>query len=211
MTGRSTLISAQKQNLPNIFLPTCPMEDLLALIVIGLQVLFMITKIYLTTKHSTGDGNTNKYPLSIGIFQGVHGLVLLLPFIWYLDLLDFLNFSLPSWLRWLAVGIFIVLIGIMIWQMRILSVNISAVHENRFLVTTGPYGYVRHPLYLLFVLMPLDMWLITANWIFLIAVIPAAIGSKIRADYEEKVLLEEYGQNYRDYQANTGQFIPKFS
>jgi len=169
----------------------------------------MVAKILLTGRHATNAVNANKYPARIGLLQGLHAITIFLPFLWALRLFDLLQFSLPLWLRWLAAFDYILVIALMIWQMRSLSVNIAASHPGRYLVTSGPYRYLRHPLYLTLVVMPLDMWLLTANWIFLVAFVPAGVASKLRADYEEELLIVEYGEEYVRYQRTTGQLLPK--
>lgn len=176
-----------------------------------LQLLFMTIKIYMTGKHSPKATNANDYPVSIGIFQGIHALILLLPFMWAFGFFDysFLVLKFPIFIRDLGVICYFFLILGMIWQMQELSVNISASHTNRHLVTSGPYQYIRHPLYLVFVLMMFAGWLISSNWVFFLAIFPSLLASIIRADYEEKLLLDEYKDEYIRYQQNTGQFLPK--
>jgi protein-S-isoprenylcysteine O-methyltransferase Ste14 len=93
--------------------------------------------------------------------------------------------------------------------MRTLGVNISSIHEDRELIITGPYKYVRHPLYTLFIAMAVDLWLILPNWLLLIGIPMTVIAGKIRANYEEKILIDQYGEQYLEYKKNTGQLLPK--
>lgn len=187
------------------------MPETLAYAVIILHSLFMVVKVYMTGKHTPQAATANNYPSHIGIFQGIHAFLLLVPYIWafgYLHI-DFLVLPLPQFIQWIGIPLYVLLIAGMIWQMRHLSVNISATHHDRFLVTTGPYKYVRHPLYLIFVLLMLNGLIFSGNILFIVAAIFAYSASKIRADYEEQLLLEEYGQQYHNYQEQTPQLIPR--
>lgn len=47
----------------------------------------------------------------------------------------------------IASGVLIVGIAFMLWALKNLSTNISVVPQAREVVTTGPYAWVRHPLY----------------------------------------------------------------
>ena len=169
----------------------------------------MVIKIRLTRKYVTKSGEGNNYPQAINIFLGVNALILLLPFIMITPIFDSLNMDLPEFIRVLGILDFTLVIIAMIWQMRALGVNISSTHEERELIVTGPYKYVRHPLYTLFIIMAIDLWLILPNWILLIGIPMSVIAGKIRANYEEAILIEQYGDQYLDYTKNTGQLFPK--
>jgi protein-S-isoprenylcysteine O-methyltransferase Ste14 len=88
-----------------------------------------------------------------------------------------------------------------------LGKSFSIMPEARHLVTTGPYGYVRHPLYGVEIVTLLGTALQFAQpWAALIAgsVVPLLL---IRSIYEERVLSEAYPE-YAAYRARTKRFIP---
>lgn len=81
--------------------------------------------------------------------------------------------------------------------------------DNHKLIRTGPYRFVRHPMYSSYLLLFLSAFLISGNWavgIFGTAVIASLM--TIRLVREEALLLEKFGGEYRDYIRNTGMFIP---
>ena len=58
--------------------------------------------------------------------------------------------ALPTWLRWLGAGIGVAAIPLLYWVMSSLGKNVtptSATRKDASLVTSGPYRWVRHPLY----------------------------------------------------------------
>lgn len=89
------------------------------------------------------------------------------------------------------------------------TLHIQADHQ---LITHGPYRWVRHPMYSALFLLGLGWLLLTANW-FIGA--PLIVGIVLvvlmRIENEEKVLINLFGAEYRDYMQNTGRFLPKLS
>lgn len=77
-------------------------------------------------------------------------------------------------------------------------------------ITTGPYRWVRHPLYALNFLLFLGAFGMTANW--LVGAVGIVSSSLIagRAGEEEAMLLEHFGEPYASYMKRTGRFLPRF-
>lgn len=79
---------------------------------------------------------------------------------------------------------------------------------TRSLVKSGVYRYIRHPQYTGLLLLSFGM---IAEWatIPLIIMYPVMIGMYVRlAKKEEKDMLEEFGNQYREYMKDTKMFIP---
>lgn len=97
------------------------------------------------------------------------------------------------------------------WTFRTLGKNLTdtvVTRKDAFLVTTGPYRWVRHPFYLAFSLAVVADSLATANcflaltggWLLLLLV--------LRTKKEEENLVERFGYDYRRYMERTGRFFP---
>jgi protein-S-isoprenylcysteine O-methyltransferase Ste14 len=128
-------------------------------------------------------------------------------------------FSMPrpvSITRWSSyqdlVGAAIIVLGgaIAAWAMLVfrswrLCAQLDAGHE---LATTGPFALVRHPIYLSLDLLALGTvaWLTTPIVAAGTAICVAA--SVLRARAEERLLLEAFGEAYRDYRKRVAGFIP---
>lgn len=79
--------------------------------------------------------------------------------------------------------------------------------EHR-LITAPPYSLVRHPSYLGYMMMIAGMTLIWGNAVTLVAWI-AIPGYYFVSFYEEAMLLEKFGEEYRRYMDEVGAFIPR--
>lgn len=80
--------------------------------------------------------------------------------------------------------------------------------EHPQLVTDGYYSVVRHPLYLFSIAFLLLNPVMTARWLLL--TILSAIYFVIGALIEERRLLEEFGDQYRQYRGHVPFLIPRW-
>jgi protein-S-isoprenylcysteine O-methyltransferase Ste14 len=88
-----------------------------------------------------------------------------------------------------------------------LGKSFSVMPEARKLVTSGPYAYVRHPLYAVEIITIIGTAVqFTAPWSWVIALAVVAL-LWIRSHYEEQVLQAAYPE-YGAYRARTARFIP---
>jgi protein-S-isoprenylcysteine O-methyltransferase Ste14 len=77
------------------------------------------------------------------------------------------------------------------------------------LVTHGPYRWVRHPFYVTAALLMASVTVLTANWFIGISSVAVLALLAIRTPKEEQMLIARFGQQYRDYMATTGRFVPR--
>ena len=101
-------------------------------------------------------------------------------------------------------------IGLAIWARVFIGRNWSprpAMKENHELVTTGPYAYVRHPIYTGILLAALGTAL--TGTVFAIGVVVlTSIVFRSRIGKEEKIMLELFPNEYPVYQARTKRLVP---
>ncbi len=96
---------------------------------------------------------------------------------------------------------------------RVLGREWSVSLETRVghrLVTAGIYRRIRHPMYLAFFLWFLAQALLIPNWIAGPGGLAAfALLYAMRVGREEAMMLDEFGQPYRDYMRRTGRLLPR--
>ena len=125
--------------------------------------------------------------------------------------------SLPDWARWAGLALGLASIVLNAWSHKTLSQKLGEDFDPVLrllkvpaLVKDGPYATMRHPIYLAFLMMQLSVLLLTSNWLIGwsgIAIIVAVIA--IRIPEEEKMLIEQFGDEYRAYRKKTGALLPK--
>jgi protein-S-isoprenylcysteine O-methyltransferase Ste14 len=125
---------------------------------------------------------------------------------------SWLQIELPTWLRWLGV------IGatsstlLVAWIHRELGRQYSAelaIQKEHALVTTGPYARTRHPMYTVLNMFSLSMALTTSNLLVLLFAALVVVPFPWIARAEEEMLLETFGEDYREYMERTGRFFPR--
>ncbi|HTV65965.1 MAG TPA: isoprenylcysteine carboxylmethyltransferase family protein, partial [Bryocella sp.] len=86
------------------------------------------------------------------------------------------------------------------------AVTVKVGHE---LVRTGPYRWVRHPIYSGMVLAMLGTALVRHQVRGVIAVVLSYIGFKIKSRIEEATMSATFGAAYADYSSTTGAILPR--
>jgi len=122
------------------------------------------------------------------------------------------SMPLPTWLRWLGVGTGALCSLLMYWTLSSLGKNLTDTVVTRAeakLVTHGPYRWVRHPFYVTAALLMASVTLLTANWLIGVSSVLVLALLALRTPKEEQMLIERFGQEYRDYMARTGRFVPR--
>jgi protein-S-isoprenylcysteine O-methyltransferase Ste14 len=100
-----------------------------------------------------------------------------------------------SWVCWRQMG--------RSWRMGINP------HEKTQLVVTGPYAYVRHPIYAISTAMAGASLLAVPSAIMLVAVLVHMALLQWESRREEQYLLSMHGEAYRLYCQTAGRFVPR--
>ena len=144
-------------------------------------------------------------------FIGMMGL----PIIYILTpWLDFFAYPLPEFVRYFGIIFNIAGLILLVWIHKTLGQHWSMMLElgtEHKLVTTGPYAHVRHPMYTFFYILAISTALISANvCVGLFGIIAWTILYTVRVGEEEDMLLEQFGEEYKEYMERTGRLVPKF-
>lgn len=120
--------------------------------------------------------------------------------------------AMPPWLRWLGVIGASSSVLLVAWTHRALGRQYSAefaIQKDHVLVTTGPYARTRHPMYTALNTFSFAMALTTSDLLVLVFAILVILPFPWIAREEEQVLLETFGEEYREYMRRTGRFFPR--
>lgn len=133
--------------------------------------------------------------------------------------MEWSNAAFPMWVRWTGLGLGLIAVLLNAWSHKTLSQKLGGDFDPALrllkvpaLVKEGPYEKMRHPIYLAFLLMQISVLLLTSNWFIGfcgIAIILSVIA--IRVPEEEKLLIEQFGDEYRKYINQTGSLLPKLT
>jgi protein-S-isoprenylcysteine O-methyltransferase Ste14 len=86
---------------------------------------------------------------------------------------------------------------------------ILEIRKEHVLITGGPYRYVRHPMYSDMLLWLVSFALVTANWFYALTISTGlAILFSVRIPDEERLMIERFGEQYREYMKRTKRLIP---
>lgn len=124
----------------------------------------------------------------------------------------FASMPLPDAARWFGFALSVMALPLMVWMFRSLGNNITdtvQTRQNAQLVMRGPYRWIRHPLYSFGTLFFVGLMLMAANWLTVLFGVIALSLLLLRTPKEEEMLVEKFGEAYRNYMAYTGRFVPR--
>ena len=96
---------------------------------------------------------------------------------------------------------------LIVWSLIVLPIG----SRGKKFISTGPYQYVRHPLYAVFIWSGTGIVsMIFKSWLLLIFIIPIHIFWVWHIQKEENFLLDQFGSEYEQYMMKIPQFFPKY-
>ena len=131
--------------------------------------------------------------------------------------LDGADYRLPREARESAGGVGIIILAMAVWLFWRSHADLGRnwspsleLREGHELVTEGVYRSVRHPMYASMWLWGVAQALLLQNWIAgwvsLVMFMPLYL---LRVPREERMMLDEFGEEYRAYMNHTGRVIPR--
>jgi protein-S-isoprenylcysteine O-methyltransferase Ste14 len=183
-----------------------------------LLLLFVAHRAYYNRRFPPPEGETidrlERTPTStLAAVFSILALISTLIYIVYPSLISWASPRFPTWLG--TLGVVLALAGFLLleWSHRTLGKNWSdqpRITQSQQLVQTGPYKWIRHPIYAAFLLILGSTLLISANWLVGVSWIAlVALDGAVRIRYEEQAMLRRFGQEYREYERRTGRLFPR--
>src|SRR5262245_52992704 len=128
--------------------------------------------------------------------------------------IDFARLPLPAWVRLLGIPLGLAGVTLFTWMFRHLGLNVTSTsmpREKATLVTSGPYRWIRHPMYSAALILVAAFALLTSNAVALLGGLVMFALLAARSRIEEQRLVEKFGDDYRNYQQCTGRFLPSLT
>ena len=144
---------------------------------------------------------------------GMIGFISVIAFAINPQWLAFADLAFPTWVRWAGVGIAILGFALLQWAQMTLANSWSdtpRMLKEQTLITSGPYRTIRHPIYTAFILILGSTLLISSNWLIGLCwtgMVTLEVFSRI--SFEESLMVEFFGDQYREYMKKTGRLLPK--
>jgi len=185
------------------------------------KIIYFIELVLISTVRSMGTAKYKRLKTELNlsstldtILLALNGIAMLVPIFYVFSTwLDFADYSLPAWLSW---------IGVVLFALAAVTLHLThqamgrswtptlGLRENHELVTDGIFKYIRHPMYAAHLLWAIAQPLILTNWIAGFSfIIPQILQYWLRIGPEEEMMLEQFGESYREYMGTTGRFLPK--
>ena len=141
------------------------------------------------------------------------GFVSVIVFVAKPSWLAFASLSFPDRLHWAGVVLALAGFALLQWAQVTLGKSWSdtpRMMKEQTLITSGPYQSIRHPIYTAFILILSSPLLISANWLIGLTWMGMTITEVAsRIGFEESLMLEYFGDQYREYMNQTGRLLPR--
>jgi protein-S-isoprenylcysteine O-methyltransferase Ste14 len=182
-------------------------------LLVALQLLFWAPMAWRIARRKTPDVTIVDELTSSFRIPGLVMYMVGIPLIWmglaaraWIDGLD------PHFTAQVLVGLVLQAIGIglMFWAFTVhASWNIQPrLEPDHQLCTIGPYGLVRHPIYVAFDLLGLGAAIWVPGALVILGAALIVVGGDLRARAEEIVLAQRFGEQYRNYMSRVSRAIP---
>jgi protein-S-isoprenylcysteine O-methyltransferase Ste14 len=120
---------------------------------------------------------------------------------------------LETWIAFVGIAVTCVGTGISIWARYCLGEYWSArvtLKEGHQLIRRGPYAFVRHAIYSGMLVATIGTALVVGEWRGVAAILLLIAAHSRKAMREERMLTNEFGDEYRIYRQSTGFLFPRF-
>ena len=194
-------------------------NELLHLLFSVCFLIFLFERGYFQSKAMRSSGELAKYKtkkssmLLLVIIFIIAQIWVLGSFIFIINpiFLDWSAFHFPLWIRWMGAILTVLGICVEFSTQLYLGKNYSTllhIREEQSLISTGPYRYVRHPMYTALITIGIGISLLSANWYFGLPFIATIVVIMVRIKKEEEAMIAKFKEEYIQYMKQTKRFIP---
>ena len=159
------------------------------------------------------DRTREGWPLLIGI--RVAGLLMvgsIMAWLYNPAWFEAATLPIPESVHWLGVACFFFAVAWLVWMFHTLERNLTdtvVTRRHATFVDYGPYRFVRNPMYTGVLMAGLSLGLALGTWLVPASAVLMFTLLALRTKTEETHLIKRFGDQYRDYMARVGRFLPK--
>lgn len=117
------------------------------------------------------------------------------------------------WTEFVGQLLFLAGLGFVVWSGVVLGRSLTA-HPaptaRAELRTEGPYRLARHPIYSGLIALAAGSAFAAASWVHLVAALMLVAILTAKSRFEEVLLVDRFGDDYRAYARSVGRFVPWF-
>jgi protein-S-isoprenylcysteine O-methyltransferase Ste14 len=193
-------------------------ETIFRILLPTLIVAFAAHRGYYVKNHSKPEDATLKareevVASKIAGLIGMIGFISVIAYIINPNWLAWADLHLPFWIRWIGIGAALVGFALLHWAQVTLGKSWSdtpRLMKGQTLITSGPYRTIRHPIYTAFILILGSTLLISSNWLIGLCWAGMTILEVVsRISFEEPLMIEYFGDQYREYMKKSGRLLPR--
>lgn len=118
------------------------------------------------------------------------------------------------WIQWSGFAINCAGAALAIWARYCLGQywsGLVTIKENHRVIRSGPYRFIRHPIYAGILLGCIGTAVVFGEWRGLLGVLVIYVTHTWKASREEAMLTAELGTEYTEYSRRTGALLPRFT
>jgi len=121
-------------------------------------------------------------------------------------------FPIPFWFEMLGLGFAVLSLALLVWTHRTLGLFWTfklEIRPEHKLVTWGPYSRIRHPMYTASSIFMFATGMIASDWLILVVSSLTLLVIYRRIDGEERMMIDHFGEKYREYMRHTRRLLPR--
>jgi protein-S-isoprenylcysteine O-methyltransferase Ste14 len=118
----------------------------------------------------------------------------------------------PNSLQWLGIALGMISLAQQTWVHITLQKNWSAARKSgkdNIVIASGPYAWIRHPLYMALILLLISLSLVSGFSLFFLLTLLSIPSFNNVAKKEEAVMIQQFGEEYKSYMKHAGRFFPR--
>ena len=190
--------------------------DVFQKIFVGMLIIIGLIRIYFGKHRLVTKYKISVHPIleRINSYLVSFGMIIFPLLDIYFSCFDKFKFEFPIFIKIVCTFILFVAVIIFYLSHKELADNWSPfleIKEQQKLIKTGIYQYIRHPMYLSMWIFALFQGFVLSNiFIEIFGILVWANLYFIRISNEEKMMIDIFGKEYKEYIENTGRIFPKF-